>query len=175
MYPVGYQVVYSLSNDCHSWLFWWYIRLWFVYDICAWFHLGASLWLQYCYIYLRFFHTQLLVSYIAFLISNNMNSVDIGVGNTLVLRLYKKCFSKYFAMIFDCFFSFEISPFFVLTIGFSLGANHLKIIFVVSFSFLSRSSKAYLILPFFHSWWCCEFESLSYFFLFLVISFFVRL
>ena len=55
-------------------------------------------------------------------------------------------FSKYFAMISDCFFLLEVSPSFVLMINFSLGANHLILltasyIFIVSFWFVSRSSK----------------------------------
>ena len=56
---------------------------------------------------------------------------------------------------------------------FSGGANRLifltaSCIFIVSFSFLSRSSKAYLILLIFHSWWCCELGSLSNFFSFSI-------
>ena len=75
------------------------------------------------------------------------------IRSALVLHLYKM-FPKYFAMIFDCFFLFEVSLSFVLIINFSLGANRLifltaSYIFIVSFLFLSRSSKPYLILFFF--------------------------
>ena len=143
----------------------------------AWFHLGSFLWMQYCCMYLQFFYTQLLVSILlvlsfiifissllllffrvrtAFLISDDVNSVDIGVANTFYTGVasVQQISSKYFAMISDCFFSFEVSPPFVLIINFSLGVSRLIFltasnIFIVSFSFLSKSCKAYLILSFY--------------------------
>ena len=129
---------------------------------CAWFHFSASLWLQYCCIYLIFLYTtsgEYFISsmliwsipglllffrvYTAFLISDDVNSILLWFLAAFFFIWGKSlsCFNNLF--FFGCQ-SFDFFNSFI----------HFHSIFSVSFNIF----QSILDIVFCHSW-CCKYES----------------